>query len=91
MNGRLSKYIDTDSVGDSKKIAAMRALANKISSTKSSYVAFGRGIGRWVLNDENKVVEMHLNWRLTSLRQVDLTVDATKEQEQEQEQEQASK
>ena len=71
-NGKLSKYIDSDAMSD-KQLAAMRTLANKINSSKCSYTSFGRGVGRWVVNDEDKIVEMHLNWRLTSLRQLAVT------------------
>ena len=71
-SGKLSKYVDADGIGDSKRVAALRAVATKIDSSKSSYVSFGRGLGRWVLNDDDQVVAMHMNWRLTSLRQIDL-------------------
>lgn len=70
-DGKLSKCIDSAAMSD-KQLAAMRTLANKINSSKSSYTSFGRGVGRWVVNSENKIVEMHLNWRLTSLRQIAL-------------------
>jgi hypothetical protein len=72
VNGRLSKTIDADGIGDSKQVAALRAIANKIDSSKSPYEGFGRGMGRWVLNDDDQVIAMHMNWRIMSLRQIDL-------------------
>jgi hypothetical protein len=62
-----SKYLDTSHIGK-KELAAMRSLAMRVKHSKTAYVVVGYGWMRFILNDEDKVEEMHVNWRLTSLK-----------------------
>ena len=70
-SGNIGKYLDT-SVLAGKELETMRALAHQCRAAKRPYAAFGRGTGRWVLDDDNRVVEVHMNWRFSSIRPVDL-------------------
>ena len=70
-SGNIGKDLDT-SVLAGKELETMRALAHQCRAAKRPYAAFGRGTGRWVLDDDNKVVEVHMNWRFSSIRPVDL-------------------
>jgi len=40
----------------------------RVKHSKTAYVVVGYGWMRFILNDEDKVEEMHVNWRLTSLK-----------------------
>ena len=62
-----SKFLDTSHIGK-KELAAMRSLAMRVKHSKTAYVVVGYGWMRFILNDEDKVEEMHVNWRLTSLK-----------------------
>ena len=62
----LTKYLDTSKYTEKEKLSTTALIANhRLHGTP--YLCFGRGSGSFQLNEENKIIAVHFEWKLTSL------------------------
>jgi hypothetical protein len=62
----LIKYLDSSKYNDKEK-EAMNVLVAQHRAIGTPYVCFGRGTGRYFLNDQNQIHSINFEWKLTSI------------------------
>lgn len=63
----LIKNLDSSKYNEKEKYA-MNSLVSQHRAHGTPYVAFGRGSGCYLINNENKVYSISFEWKLTSIR-----------------------